>query len=163
MMTTLIHQRIQEARMGKNPTVICRVRSGWVVLGDVQFLPGYCLLLSDPIAPDLNALSAEQRKTFLYEMSVIGDALMVILDAYLINYEILGNSEHALHAHIFPRYMRELDQNRKKPVWFYDRQDAPQFDPVKHKNLMDQIHAYLKAQRLTLPEPDKNQLRLFTL
>jgi len=162
-MTTLIHQRIQAARLGKNPTVICRVRSGWVVLGDVQFLPGYCLLLADPITPDLNALTSEQRKTFLYEMSVVGDALMVILDAYLINYEILGNSDHALHAHIFPRYMREPDEYRKKPVWFYDRQNAPQFDLIKHKNLMDQIHAYLKAQHLTLPEPDKNQLKLFSL
>lgn len=161
-MTSLIHQRIQSARLGKNPTVICRVRSGWVVLGDVQFLPGYCLLLADPIASDLNTLSPDQRKTFLYEMSVIGDALMVILDAYLINYEILGNSDHALHAHIFPRYMREPDDYRKKPVWFYDSHNAPQFDPIKHKNLMDQIHAYLKAQHLTLPEPDKNQLKLFS-
>jgi diadenosine tetraphosphate (Ap4A) HIT family hydrolase len=161
-MITSIHERIQTARLGKNATVICRVRSGWVVLGDVQFLPGYCLLLADPIAPDLNALSAEQRKTFLYEMSVIGDALMVILDAYLINYEVLTNSEHTLHAHIFPRYMREPDEYRKKPAWFYDTTNAPQFDPIKHKNLMDQIHAYLKAQRLTLPEPDKNQLKLFS-
>lgn len=161
-MSTFIHNRVQAARMGKNPTVICRVHSGWVVMGDVQFLPGYCLLLADPIAPDLNALSADQRKTYLYEMTVIGDALMVITDAYRINYETLGNSEQALHTHIFPRYLTEQDQYRKRPAWYYDWKNAPHFDPVHHKSLMDQIHAYLKAQHITVREPDKNQLRLFS-
>ena len=162
-MTTLIHQRVQAARMGKNPTVICRVTSGWVVLCDVQFLPGYCLLLADPIAPDLNALTAEQRRTYLYEMTVIGDALMVINDAYRINYETLGNTEQALHTHIFPRYLHEPEKYRKIPAWFYDWKNAPRFDLEKHKELMALIHAYLKAQRITVQEPNKNQLRLFSM
>jgi hypothetical protein len=25
------------------------MRSGWLVIGDVQPLPGYCLLLADPV------------------------------------------------------------------------------------------------------------------
>lgn len=162
-MSTLIHKRVQAARQGKNPTVICRVHSGWVVMGDVQFLPGYCLLLSDPVAPDLNALSPEQRKTYLYETTIIGDALMVITDAYRINYETLGNSEAALHTHIFPRYLHEPDKYRKMPAWFYDWKNAPRFDPDKHKPLMNQIHAYLKSQRITIQDSDKNQLRLFSM
>ncbi len=61
MVSTLIHRRVEAARQGSNPTVICRVRSGWVVLGDVQFLPGYSLLLPDPVVSDLNALTMSQR------------------------------------------------------------------------------------------------------
>ena len=45
---TIIHERVDLARKGKNPTVICRLRSGWVVLGDDQRLRGYSLLLADP-------------------------------------------------------------------------------------------------------------------
>ena len=55
--TTLIHERVEAARAGTNPTVICRMPSGWAVLGDAQFLRGYSLLLADPVVADLNALN----------------------------------------------------------------------------------------------------------
>jgi hypothetical protein len=54
---TLIHRRVETARQGNNPTVICRVPSGWVVLGDVQFLRGYSLLLPDPVVLGLWTIS----------------------------------------------------------------------------------------------------------
>ena len=91
-MSTLIHQRVDDCRNGRNPKTIARVTSGWIVLGDVQFLRGYSLLLPDPVVTDLNALDRTHRETYLYEMSVLGDALLKTTDAYRINYEILGNS-----------------------------------------------------------------------
>lgn len=50
------------ARAGTNPYVICRMRSGWLVIGDVQPLPGYCLLLADPVVPSLNDLSPRSAR-----------------------------------------------------------------------------------------------------
>ncbi len=41
-------------------------------MGDVQFLPGYCLLLPDPVAPSLNDLDVEARATCLLDMARIG-------------------------------------------------------------------------------------------
>jgi diadenosine tetraphosphate (Ap4A) HIT family hydrolase len=140
-MTTLIHQRVETARQGTNPTVICQVPSGWVVLGDVQFLRGYSLLLPDPVVPDLNALTMEQRLCFLQDMTILGDALLTVTGAMRINYEILGNREAALHAHVFPRYATEPEEKRRKPVWFYDRKDAPLFDRKQDQPLMDEIAA----------------------
>jgi diadenosine tetraphosphate (Ap4A) HIT family hydrolase len=116
---TLIQRRVKEARRGDNPTVICRVASGWVVLGDVQFLRGYSLLLPDPVVFDLNALNEQQRTTYLYEMSVVGDALLEVTSAYRINYDILCNTEQALHAHVCPRYLSEADELRAGPPWRY--------------------------------------------
>ena len=138
-MSTLIHQRVDDCRRGKNPKVIERVSSGWVVLGDVQFLRGYSLLLPDPVVSDLNALDKSHRETYLYEMTVVGDALLAVTDAYRINYEILGNTEAALHAHVFPRYQSEPDAMRKIPVWSYDWLNAPEFDLERDVELMDQI------------------------
>ena len=66
-MQTLIHKRVELARDGFNPYVICRLRSGWAVLGDSQFIPGYSLLLPDPVVPSLNALSKEERTQFLLD------------------------------------------------------------------------------------------------
>ena len=141
-MTTLIHQRITEAHKGENLTVICRMPSGWAVIGDQQFIPGYCLLLADPVVPDLNALTGGDRKQYLADMTMIGDALLDVTDAYRINYEILGNTEPALHAHIFPRYLSEPDKPRAVPVWMgYSREEftSRPLDLERDKELMEQI------------------------
>lgn len=36
----LIEERVRLARSAANDRVVCRLASGWVVLGDVQFLEG---------------------------------------------------------------------------------------------------------------------------
>ncbi len=138
-MTTLIHRRVEEARQGKNPSVVCRVPSGWVVLGDTQVTPGYSILLSDPVVLDLNALPLDGRDIFLRDMSIVGDALLEVTDAALINYEILGNSDRALHAHIVPRYSAEPDEQRRKPIWLSDMNSAPAFDPERDGKLMQRL------------------------
>lgn len=144
-MSTLIHRRNLESQAGTNPAVICRVRSGWVVLGDVQFLRGYSLLVPDPVVASLNDLSRQGRELFLYEMSLLGDALLAVTNAYRINYEILGNSEPALHAHVFPRYQSEPEERRRRPAWFYDWKNAPPFDLERDRPLMEQIRKYIEA------------------
>lgn len=138
---TLIHRRVESARAGTNPTVICRVSSGWVVLGDMQFLRGYSLLLPDPVVPDLNALDKQARMTYLYEMTVIGDALLDVTGAYRINYATLCNSEPALHTHICPRYLREPEDLRQGLPWVYSQRGINQiaFDVTRDRALMDQL------------------------
>lgn len=145
-MTTLIHQRVDLAQKGQNPTVLCKMESGWAVFGDVQVLNGYCLLLPDPVPADLNSLSIEERGIFLRDMSLIGDAVLEVTGAARINYEMLGNSEKALHAHIIPRYDAEPQELSKGPVWFYDWTQAPRFELQKHKALMDNIRAALEKR-----------------
>jgi len=149
-MTTLIHERVELCRDGVNPKTICRVTSGWVVIGDVQFLPGYSLILPDPVVPDLNALSIPQREVFFREASIVGDALLHVTDSYRINYEILGNSEAALHVHIFPRYLTEEEELRKHPAWFYDWSNPIEFDIVRDQPLMNKIHHYLENAGITV-------------
>jgi len=147
--TTLIHERVQMCRHGTNPKTICRVNSGWVVIGDVQFLSGYCLLLPDPVVADLNTLDVEARALYLREASIVGDALLASTDAYRINYEILGNTEAALHTHIFPRYLSEPQERRKQPVWFYDWNNAPKFDPDRDGPLMHKVRRFLDNAGIT--------------
>jgi diadenosine tetraphosphate (Ap4A) HIT family hydrolase len=142
-MSPFIEQRVEAARAGNNPTVICRMPSGWVVSADYPFLQGYTILIADPIVPGLNALSRPEREQYLYDMSVIGDALLEVTGAYRINYEILGNTDPALHAHILPRYLSEPEDLRKGPVWFYAREfrESIKFDYQRDKPLMDRIAA----------------------
>jgi diadenosine tetraphosphate (Ap4A) HIT family hydrolase len=140
-MSTLIHQRVEAARAGTNPTVICRMPSGWAVLCDVQFLCGYSILLPDPVPPDLNALDRQKRAEFLLDMSILGDALLEVTDAYRINYEILGNLDPALHAHVIPRYLSEPEEMRKEPAFLYAREfrNSVKFDAERDRELMQRI------------------------
>ena len=143
MKETLIHRRVTAAQDGTNPTVITKMRSGWAVMGDRQVVHGWCLLLPDPVVPDLNALEPEARAIFLADMTRLGDALLTVTRATRINYEILGNSEPALHAHLFPRYDTEPEALRRRPVWFYDWSKAPEFDSASQAPFMDSIRQVL--------------------
>ncbi|MEZ4744032.1 MAG: hypothetical protein R3B45_16555 [Bdellovibrionota bacterium] len=145
-MATIIHKRVDLARLGENQTVIAKLRSGWAVLGDVQFLKGYSLLLPDPVVPSLNDLTGSDRQTYLEDMTALGDALLEVTKAERINYEILGNSEAALHAHLFPRYKDEDPNIRTRPVWFYDWDNCEKFNISQHSALMESIKTALKKR-----------------
>ncbi len=139
----LITERVELARAGRNDKVVCRMPSGWLVMGDVQMVTGYCLLLPDPVVPSLNALDEPARGRFLGDMARIGDALLAVTGAARINYEILGNSEPELHAHLFPRYVDEPEERRRMPAWFYDWNAAPPFDDQRHGLLRERLRAAL--------------------
>ena len=141
---TAIHRQVEAARRGELARVIARMTSGWAVLGDPQILAGYCLLLPDPVVPHLNALVGDARRIFLDDMARLGDAVLAVTGAERINYEILGNVEPALHAHVIPRYANEPKERRKTPVFQHDWSAAPAFDPIGHRDLIQRIATALR-------------------
>ncbi len=145
---TLIHERVALAREGQNETVICQLKSGWVVLGDDQRLKGYSLLLADPIRDNLNELSIPSRTQFLLDMSIVGDALIEVLAPDLINYSILGNSDRALHAHIHPRYAdEEPDKRRNVPIIYHIlKMPYIKFDPDRDAPLIAEIRIAIERR-----------------
>jgi diadenosine tetraphosphate (Ap4A) HIT family hydrolase len=158
-MTTLIHERVRLAEKGQNPTVIGRMASGWAVLGDSQFPLGYSLLLPDPVVSSVNHLDSPARVQFLSDMVAVGDALLAVTGAYRINYEIQGNTDQALHAHIFARYRDEDSERIKGPVWMYDAavRDAARFDPARHAELRHALSMWLDQRGLLVPAPGSGQ------
>jgi diadenosine tetraphosphate (Ap4A) HIT family hydrolase len=148
---TAIHRQVAAARDGRDPHVIARLFSGWVVFGERQFLRGYVLLLPDPVVPTLNALSSKERTQFLLDMARLGDALLKVTNAVRINYAILGNLEPALHAHVIPRYADEPEHLRTTHPWAYDWQSAPAFDRTAHRELAESLRRELTRMGLTKP------------
>lgn len=142
-MATAIHRQVEAARQGALPRLIARMPSGWAVLGDPQITRGYCLLLPDPVVPDLNALTGDKRRQFLEDMARLGDVVLQVTGAERINYEILGNVEPALHAHIIPRHTSEAPEQRQQPVWLHDWSAAVPFDVDAHRQLRARIAAAL--------------------
>jgi diadenosine tetraphosphate (Ap4A) HIT family hydrolase len=142
-MTTSIHRRVDALRAGRDPAFVARLVSGWAVLGERQFLPGYCLLLPDPVVPTLNALHGDDRAAFLADMASLGDAVLSVTRAVRINYAIYGNLDPALHAHVIPRFSDEPPALKHAQPWAYDWDAAPAFDLDLHRDLRDRIHAAL--------------------
>lgn len=131
--------------------LMARMRSGFAVIGDTQFLPGYSILLnSDPSVEQLADLDADHRAEFLLDMTLLGAAVQAACGVNRlrrVNFEILGNTMPALHAHVIPRYQWEPEYNRARQalsygedVWF-----APEhaYTDAKHSELRETITAHL--------------------
>jgi diadenosine tetraphosphate (Ap4A) HIT family hydrolase len=140
---TAIHRRVNEARAGRDRTVLGRMASGWAVFGQQQFVQGYLILLPDPVVPDLNSLTPERRSQFLLDMSRLGDALMLTTGPVRINYAIFGNVEPALHAHVIPRYRTEPENMQTQHPWAYDWSKGEVFDPEGMAPLVKSLRAEL--------------------
>lgn len=128
--------RIGAALRGENPTVMRRLRAGFAVIGDVQFLPGYSVLLvDDPRVERLSELPRAKRLAFLSDMDALGESVESACRALdpafrRVNLEILGNTDGFLHAHVWPRFSWEPADLVHLPVWLYP-----------HENWRDVRHA----------------------
>jgi diadenosine tetraphosphate (Ap4A) HIT family hydrolase len=120
--------RIGSALRGENPTVLRRLDAGFAVIGDVQFLPGYAVLLvDDPAVTRLSELPRARRLAFLSDMERLGEAVERVcgrLDPAFrrVNLEILGNTDPFLHAHVWPRYAWEPAGSVGRPVGLYTQE-----------------------------------------
>lgn len=105
--------------------MLARLSAGFAVIGDVQWLPGYCVLLTDePSAERLTDLPRPKRLSFPDDLDRLGEAVELAcadLDPALrrVNLEILGNADTFLHAHVWPRYEWEPADLVHRPVWLY--------------------------------------------
>ena len=117
--------RIGSSLRGENPTVLRRLDAGFANIGDVQFLPGYCVLLVDtPNVERLTDLPRRRRLQFLADLELTAEAVERVCgrrdEAFRrVNLEILGNKDPYLHAHIWPRYDWEPPHLVERPVWLY--------------------------------------------
>jgi diadenosine tetraphosphate (Ap4A) HIT family hydrolase len=139
--------RIGSALRGQNPTVMRRLDAGFANIGDVQFLPGYCVLLVDtPGVQRLTDLARHRRLRFLADMDLLGEAVERVCARRdpgfrRVNLEILGNTDPDLHAHVRPRYEWEPKDLIGGPAWLYPTEYWS--DPA---NALGPQHASLRAE-----------------
>lgn len=137
--------RIGAALRGENPSVIARVPGGFATMGDPQFLPGYCVLLTDdPSVTRLSDLGRDARRGYLDSVAALAEAVEVACAASdpafrRVNIEILGNHSPYLHTHVWPRYDWEPPAVVQRPVWLHPIEHwhdpatalGPQHDPLR--------------------------------
>lgn len=144
MADNVILQRVELARRGAYPKVIGRMASGWLVMADTQPVPGYCILLADPVVPSVNDLHGQQRLDYLQDVVRVGDALLKATGAARINYETWCNQAPSLHTHIVPRYATEPADKRLSPLCVaYDIAQARAFDACLDAEFMQKMRVIL--------------------
>ena len=144
-------ERLQELLDGENPRLVLRMRSGFAVMGDNQFLPGYCLLMAYPQVDQLIELPEKQRHAFLEDMSLLGEAIDRVTESKRINFAMYGNVDPFLHAHVWPRYEWEVPEFATLPPLSIPEEvrlhEDTVWDPAVHGNLQNQIREMiLKVQ-----------------
>jgi diadenosine tetraphosphate (Ap4A) HIT family hydrolase len=143
--------RLEALRRGeKLPNLIAETASGFAVFGDHQKLPGYCLLIHRAEVEHLDDLEGPERMRFLYELSLLGQAVRTALrdDPRFrrVNYEVLGNTWPHLHGHVHARYEWEPDDYKFLPVWRYpDLRDPEHAAGTRHEELRERITLELRA------------------
>ena len=146
--------RIGSALRGENPTVLRHLDAGFAVIGDTQFLPGYCVLLVDELGVQrLSDLPRGKRMAFLSDMERLGEAVERAcrrLDPAFrrVNLEILGNTDSFLHAHVWPRYEWEPADLVGLPVWLYpgERWMSEEFALGRRHDVLREIIAVMLDQ-----------------
>ncbi len=132
--------------------VMARMRTGFAVVGDTQFMPGYSVLIvDDPTVDQLSRLGWPRRTEFLFDMALLGDAIESVcrIDGLRrMNYSMYGNELAVLHAHVVPRYVWEPEERKGGPVWSYPRDEwlSPEhaYDDNRHGDLRAAITAELQ-------------------
>lgn len=152
-----ITEQVHACRAGKHPRLVARMASGWLVLAPSQRLRGYCILLADPIVNSLNDLDHAARAQFLADMARAGDAISEVVKPVRLNYEMLGNLDATLHAHVIPRHKDEPESLRTKAIWLYPPEDwdAPKhaFSAKSHNKLREAIAEALRHETPARAEP----------
>ncbi|TCT10503.1 diadenosine tetraphosphate (Ap4A) HIT family hydrolase [Natranaerovirga pectinivora] len=99
---------------------IAELETGYVFLSSKwQYFKGYTFFLSKIHVSELHLMPIEFRKKFLFEMTIVSEAVQNAFKAVKINCESLGNSCSHVHWHIIPRY--ENDPLPEKAIWNIDR------------------------------------------
>ena len=103
-----------------------------------QYFYGYSFFISKTCVKELHQMPVDFRRSFLFEMTVVSEAVQNVLGAEKMNCESLGNSCPHVHWHIIPRYGN--DPYPDKAIWSIDR------DIIDSRELSDNELVDLKTR-----------------
>ena len=90
--------RLRLTERGENPNLVAELSTGYVVLGDDQYIRGYTVLICKHHATELFDLEPDFRAKFLEEMVLTAQAVANVFQAEKMHYELLGIGR-GVHMH----------------------------------------------------------------
>lgn len=121
------------------PDLLTKINGHFLVFGESQFLPGYLILIHKNSKPKrLSDLEVNEQIEFMLIVTCIQATLSAYLEDLQVdfarcNVEILGNKDHYVHAHFWPRYSWELNHLAQESVRSYKKSEIESME----RNLKD--------------------------
>lgn len=119
-MTCLPCDIIEQIKRSEDPYFVRELETGYVVMSWFQFYKGMALFIAKDHVTELHQLATERKKLFLYEMSIVAEAVQRAFKPVKLNYELLGNAHPHLHWHVVPRHADDPLPNR--PIWVIEKE-----------------------------------------
>ena len=138
MNSCAICDRIRNITAEGSLALIYEFPLSYLLLGDHQYFPGYCLLIYKWHVRELHELSAEESAELNTELMLATNAIVKAFNPWKINHACLGNTDEHIHWHIIPRYDTEPDHS--KHPWLH----ADEF----HGVVPDDEHKQIIIQRI---------------
>lgn len=112
-----ICDRLAKLKSSGDAALVYEFANSYLLLGNHQYFPGYCILLYKEHVRELHELSTTQQDALNRELMLATSAIAKSCKPWKINHACLGNRDQHIHWHIIPRYESEPDH---------------QYDPWKH-------------------------------
>lgn len=107
--------RVKNASEGTYPFLIHEFEHSYLMLGEHQFYPGYCVLVLKEHYREMTDLPKDLQENFFQEMMTSSAAIQRAFSPKKMNMCSLGNVVEHIHWHFFPRYAD--DKDFKNPPW----------------------------------------------
>ena len=140
----LVCNRIKDIKKDKNPYFVKELKTGYVVIGDHQYFEGYTLFLCKEHKDELHELNPKFRQKFLWEMSIVAEAVFKAFKPKKINYELLGNTDNHMHWHIFPRHTDDPLPNRT--IWNINKKTRQSKSTIPNKTELNRLKIKLEKE-----------------
>lgn len=108
-------ERVKLIKEGGYCYLIHEFKNSYLYLGEHQYYPGYCVLVTKQHFKEMTDMPREMRLEFFDEMSIASKAIENVMQPTKMNMCSLGNVVPHLHWHFFPRF--NTDPQFTNPPW----------------------------------------------
>jgi diadenosine tetraphosphate (Ap4A) HIT family hydrolase len=108
-------ERVKLLQENKYPFLIHEFPNSYLMLGEHQYYPGYCVLVTKNHHREMSDITSPEREEIFQELMISSKVLQKTLLPKKMNLCSLGNVVEHLHWHLFPR--DESDPLFKNPPW----------------------------------------------
>jgi diadenosine tetraphosphate (Ap4A) HIT family hydrolase len=134
-MSCLLCERVSDSSY---PFVVHEFKNSVLYLGEHQYYPGYCVLISKIHYREMTDMPQVQRLELFQEMMNVHEVIQKVFIPKKMNLCSLGNVVDHIHWHFFPRY--ESDENFKNPPWLQMKEfDSARISPDQRDELIKRL------------------------
>jgi diadenosine tetraphosphate (Ap4A) HIT family hydrolase len=102
-------------RVSDHPLLIVELGETYLLLGENQGCPGWCVAVLKEHAEHMADLPRERQLRVFEDVARAVEAVRRVFGPVRINYECLGNVVPHIHWHVIPRHAD--DPTPREPVW----------------------------------------------